>query len=78
LFSWLQEELRAFFPLSRVIEGLFSLGKKLFGINIYPADGLAPVIVSHPKIGLCIHGFNIKLQRACKCRLVYDSSGLEQ
>lgn len=38
-----EEELRAFFPLSRVIEGLFSLGKKLFGINIYPADGLAPV-----------------------------------
>uniref|UniRef100_A0A6M2FB72 oligopeptidase A n=1 Tax=Populus davidiana TaxID=266767 RepID=A0A6M2FB72_9ROSI len=38
-----EEELRAFFPLSRVIEGLFSLGKKLFGIIIYPADGLAPV-----------------------------------
>ena len=62
MFSWLQEELRAFFPLSKVIEGLFSLGKKLFGINIYPADGLAPVIFSHPKIGLCIRGFNIKLQ----------------
>ncbi|CAK7329261.1 unnamed protein product [Dovyalis caffra] len=37
------EELRAFFPMSRVIDGLFSLAKMLFAINIYPADGLAPV-----------------------------------
>ncbi|KAH9620801.1 hypothetical protein KSS87_012570 [Heliosperma pusillum] len=37
------EELRPYFSLPKVMDGLFSLAKKLFGINIEPADGLAPV-----------------------------------
>lgn len=40
----LQEELRPFLSLPKVIDGLFSLAKMLFAIDIEPADGLAPVI----------------------------------
>ncbi|KAE8010466.1 hypothetical protein FH972_006834 [Carpinus fangiana] len=38
-----EEELRPFFSLPKVMGGLFDLAKKLFGIDIEPADGLAPV-----------------------------------
>ncbi|KAL0450084.1 UNVERIFIED_CONTAM: Organellar oligopeptidase A, chloroplastic/mitochondrial [Sesamum latifolium] len=38
-----EEELRPYFSLPKVMDGLFSLANKLFGINIEPADGLAPV-----------------------------------
>lgn len=38
-----EEELRPYFPLPRVMDGLFKLANKLFGINAEPADGLAPV-----------------------------------
>lgn len=38
-----EEELRPYFSLPKVMDGLFSLVKKLFGINVEPADGLAPV-----------------------------------
>ncbi|PPR88479.1 hypothetical protein GOBAR_AA32212 [Gossypium barbadense] len=38
-----QEELRPYFSLSKVMDGLFKLAKTLFGIDIEPADGLAPV-----------------------------------
>ncbi|XP_074308109.1 putative cytosolic oligopeptidase A [Silene latifolia] len=38
-----EEELRPYFSLPKVMDGLFSLAKKLFGIEIEPADGLAPV-----------------------------------
>ncbi|XP_058106677.1 uncharacterized protein LOC131249990 [Magnolia sinica] len=38
----LQEELRPFFSLPKVMDGLFSLAKMLFDINIESADGLAP------------------------------------
>ncbi|KAH6784686.1 Zincin-like metalloproteases family protein [Perilla frutescens var. hirtella] len=41
-----EEELRPYFSLPRVMNGLFSLANKLFGINIEPADGLAPVWLS--------------------------------
>ncbi|NJP19293.1 MAG: M3 family metallopeptidase [Hydrococcus sp. CRU_1_1] len=37
------EELRPYFPLPRVLEGLFGLGKRIFGVTIVPADGQAPV-----------------------------------
>ena len=43
-FKIQQEELRPFFSLPKVMDGLFSLAKMLFGIDIEPADGLAPVI----------------------------------
>ncbi|KAK2986698.1 hypothetical protein RJ640_010923 [Escallonia rubra] len=38
-----EEELRPYFSLPKVMDGLFSLAKMLFGIHIEPADGLAPV-----------------------------------
>ncbi|KAJ7943796.1 Oligopeptidase A [Quillaja saponaria] len=38
-----EEALRPFFSLPKVMDGLFNLAKTLFGIEIEPADGLAPV-----------------------------------
>ncbi|KAJ6971439.1 cytosolic oligopeptidase A [Populus alba x Populus x berolinensis] len=38
-----EEELRPFFSLPKVMDGLFNLAKTIFGIDIEPADGLAPV-----------------------------------
>lgn len=38
-----EEELRPYFSLPKVIDGLFNLAKLLFEIDIDPADGLAPV-----------------------------------
>lgn len=38
-----EEELRPYFSLPKVMDGLFNLAKMLFGINIEAADGLAPV-----------------------------------
>ncbi|PPR80684.1 hypothetical protein GOBAR_AA40030 [Gossypium barbadense] len=38
-----EEELRPYFSFSKVMDGLFNLAKILFGIDIEPADGLAPV-----------------------------------
>ncbi|KAJ3672313.1 hypothetical protein LUZ60_007034 [Juncus effusus] len=38
-----EEELRPYFALPKVMDGLFGLAKKLFDIIIEPADGLAPV-----------------------------------
>jgi oligopeptidase A len=37
------EALRPYFPLPRVLDGLFALCSRLFGITIVPADGEAPV-----------------------------------
>ncbi|KAJ9540710.1 hypothetical protein OSB04_027216 [Centaurea solstitialis] len=38
-----EEELRPYFSLPKVMDGLFSLVKMLFGIDVEAADGLAPV-----------------------------------
>lgn len=38
-----EEELRPYFSLPKVMDGLFNLAKMLFGIDVEPADGLAPV-----------------------------------
>lgn len=38
-----EEELRPYFSLPKVMDGLFNLAKTLFGIEIEAADGLAPV-----------------------------------
>jgi oligopeptidase A len=40
LFSITQEELRPYFPLSRVLEGLFSVAEKLFGVSIVERTGI--------------------------------------
>ncbi len=42
-YSISEEELRPYFPLPRVLEGLFKLANRLFGVTIVPADGQAPV-----------------------------------
>jgi len=42
-FAFNDEELRPYFPLPQVLDGLFSLAKRLFGVTIIPADGTAPV-----------------------------------
>ncbi|CAD6248807.1 unnamed protein product [Miscanthus lutarioriparius] len=38
-----EEELRPYFALPKVMDGLFTLAHKLFGVTVEPADGLAPV-----------------------------------
>ncbi len=47
-YSYSEEELRAYFPLPRVLEGLFALAGRLFEVQIRPADGEAPVW--HPDV----------------------------
>lgn len=42
-FAFTQEELRPYFPLPQVLDGLFGLVKRLFGVTVTPADGTAPV-----------------------------------
>ena len=37
------EELRPYFPLPKVLDGLFALVQRLFDVTIRPADGSAPV-----------------------------------
>jgi len=43
-----EEELSAYLPYPNVLEGLFSLVQRLFGIRVVPADGVAPVW--HPDV----------------------------
>jgi oligopeptidase A len=42
-YAFTDEQLRPYFSLPRVLEGLFGLCHRLFGITIRPADGKAPV-----------------------------------
>ncbi|TDI39575.1 MAG: M3 family peptidase [Acidobacteria bacterium] len=42
-FDFSEEELRPYFPLPHVLDGLFALAKKLFDIDVVAADGEAPV-----------------------------------
>jgi oligopeptidase A len=42
-FAFTAEELRPYFPLPQVLDGLFGLVKRLFGVTVTPADGQAPV-----------------------------------
>ncbi|ERT06995.1 peptidase M3 family protein [Lyngbya aestuarii BL J] len=42
-FAFTDEELRPYFPLPQVLEGLFGLVKRIFGVTIVSADGHAPV-----------------------------------
>ncbi|HEY0705178.1 MAG TPA: M3 family metallopeptidase [Polyangia bacterium] len=47
-YSYKEEELRDYFPLPAVLDGLFALAQRLFGVSITPADGAAPVW--HPDV----------------------------
>ncbi len=42
-FQFTDEELRAYFPMPRVLDGLFALVQQLFGIRVRAADGEAPI-----------------------------------
>lgn len=42
-FAFTAEELRPYFPLPQVLDGLFGLVKRLFGVTVTCADGQAPV-----------------------------------
>ncbi|MFP4298279.1 MAG: M3 family metallopeptidase [Spirulinaceae cyanobacterium] len=42
-FDYNAEELRPYFPLPQVLEGLFALAKRLFGVTITPAANEVPV-----------------------------------
>lgn len=42
-FAFSAEELRPYFPLPQVLDGLFALVKRLFGVTVTAADGQAPV-----------------------------------
>ena len=43
-----EEELRPYFPLPLVLDGVFALVNRLFGVTVEPADGEAPVW--HPDV----------------------------
>ncbi|MAJ59576.1 MAG: peptidase M3 [bacterium TMED88] len=47
-FDYSEEDLRPYFPFDRVLEGLFGLAKRLFDVEIEPADGEAAVW--HPDV----------------------------
>ncbi len=47
-FDYSEEELRPYFPLPRVLDGLFALAKRLFEVEIVAADGEVPVW--HPDV----------------------------
>ena len=47
-FAFTAEELRPYFPLPQVLDGLFALVQRLFGIVVKPADGTAPIW--HPDV----------------------------
>ncbi len=42
-FAFTAEELRPYFPLPQVLDGLFGLVQRIFGITITSADGQAPI-----------------------------------
>lgn len=42
-FAFSAEELRPYFPLPQVLDGLFALVKRLFGVTVTAADGQAPI-----------------------------------
>jgi len=47
-YAYSEEELRPYFPLPRVLDGLFRLAERLFNVRIEKADGEAPVW--HPDV----------------------------
>jgi oligopeptidase A len=47
-FDYSEEALRPYFPLPRVLDGLFGLAERLFGVRIVSADGETPVW--HPDV----------------------------
>jgi oligopeptidase A len=42
-FAFNDEELRPYFPLAQVLDGLFDLAHRIFGVTVQAADGQAPI-----------------------------------
>ncbi|MBA3708600.1 MAG: M3 family metallopeptidase, partial [Planctomycetes bacterium] len=42
-YAYTDEELRPYFPFQRVLDGLFAIAERLFGVRVRAADGEAPV-----------------------------------
>jgi oligopeptidase A len=42
-FAFNDEELRPYFPLAQVLDGLFDLAQRIFGVTVRAADGQAPI-----------------------------------
>ena len=47
-YDYSEEQIRKFFPLPRVLDGLFALAKRVFAVEVTAADGEAPVW--HPDV----------------------------
>jgi oligopeptidase A len=47
-YAYAEEALRPYFPLPRVLDGLFALAERLFGVHVRAADGEVPVW--HPDV----------------------------
>jgi oligopeptidase A len=47
-YAFTDEQLRPYFPLPRVLDGLFALVGRIFGVRVEPADGEAPIW--HPDV----------------------------
>ncbi len=42
-YHYSEEQIRTFFPMPRVLDGLFALAQRLFGVEVVSADGESPV-----------------------------------
>ncbi len=51
-YAFSEDEVRQYFPLPRVLQGLFKVVKSLFGAEIKPAIGIAPLPVWHTDVQL--------------------------
>lgn len=51
-YAFSEDHVRQYFPLPRVLQGLFKVVSRLFGVDIRPAIGLAPLPVWHPDVQL--------------------------
>ncbi|MEN9771845.1 MAG: oligopeptidase [Pseudomonadota bacterium] len=51
-YAFSEDEVRQYFPLPRVLQGLFKVVKTLFDVEIKPVIGLAPLPVWHPDVQL--------------------------
>jgi oligopeptidase A len=64
-FDYSEEDLRPYFPLPVVLEGLFGLAHRLFGVEIVAADGEAPVW--HPDV----HFFRVRDEHGAELAAFY-------
>jgi oligopeptidase A len=65
LYDYDEEALRPYFQLPKVLDGLFGLAQRLFGVTIQAADGEAPVW--HPDV----HFFKVLNERGEKIACFY-------